>query len=152
MLHRAERPSALDRLLQRRSTIPDARFLALPEPLGEPPYRLALQDVIGPVQTPFRFHCVGDTGGHIDPRPQQRVVAAMAAELAQPDPPRFFFHLGDVVYPHGEADHYRAQFDVPYADYTAPIFAVPGNHDAENGERQREPRSERACVERGAQD
>jgi acid phosphatase type 7 len=140
MLHRAarERPSALDRLLQRRSTIPDDRFLALPEPLGQPPFRLALQDVIGPVATPFRFHCVGDTGGHIDPAPQRRVVAAMAAELEQPDPPRFFFHLGDVVYPHGEADHYRAQFEHAYADYAAPIFAVPGNHDAENGLRSGE--------------
>jgi acid phosphatase type 7 len=133
MLHRAERPSALDRLLQRRSTVPDARFEPLPRPLGEPPYRLALADVIGSVPTPFRFHCVGDTGGHIDPRPQRRVIAAMTAELEGPDPARFFYHLGDVVYPHGEAEHYRAQFELPYAGYTAPIFAVPGNHDSENG-------------------
>ena len=128
-----EGPSALERMLQRRSIVPDARFLPLPDPVGAPPFRLNLDDVIGPVDRPFRFHCVGDTGGHRDLAPQRRVAAEMAADLARPDPPRFFFHLGDVVYPHGEAEHYRAQFDAPYADYTAPIFAVPGNHDAENG-------------------
>ena len=119
---------------QRRSTVPDDRFQPLPEPAGPPPYRRALTDVIGPVRTPFAFHCVGDTGGWRDPRPQQRVATAMVNELARGGPavPRFFYHLGDVVYPHGEADHYRAQLDLAYADYPAPIFAVPGNHDAES--------------------
>jgi predicted phosphodiesterase len=117
------RASALGRMTQRRSTLPDARFQPLPEPVGPPPYRLAL----APTDGALRFHCVGDTGGWRDPRPQRRVAAAMAAERAQ-----FFLHLGDVVYPHGEAEHYRAQFDAAYADYDAPIFAVPGNHDAES--------------------
>ncbi len=129
-----ERPSALERMTQRRSTVPDAGFQPLPEPVGESPYRLALADVIG-VTDPtraLRFHCVGDTGGWRDPGPQRAVAAAMAAELHDATPARFFYHLGDVVYPHGEADHYHAQFHAPYAGYTAPIFAVPGNHDAEN--------------------
>jgi predicted phosphodiesterase len=80
----------------------------------------------------MRFHAVGDTGGHLDPRPQRRVAAAMTRELHEPVPPRFFYHLGDVVYPHGEGPHYGLQFFAAYADYNAPIFAVPGNHDAES--------------------
>ena len=119
-------------MTQRRSTAPDARFQPLPEPAGEPPYRRALTDVIGPAGAPLSFHCVGDTGGWRDPRPQQRVAAAMAAQLGGPAPSRFLYHLGDVVYPHGEAEHYRDQFEIAYAGYPAPIFAVPGNHDAES--------------------
>jgi hypothetical protein len=128
------RPTALQRMTQRRSLQPGAGFLALPEPVGPWPYRLALADVIGETDPdrPLRFHCVGDTGGYRDPEPQRRVVAAMANELSGEDAARFFFHLGDVVYPHGEAEHYRAQFAHAYAPYTAPIFAVAGNHDAEN--------------------
>jgi 3',5'-cyclic AMP phosphodiesterase CpdA len=126
-------------MTQRRPITPDENFVALPEPLGRPPYRRRLDDVIGAEQTEairqagvLRFHCVGDTGGHIDPRPQRRVAAAMARELHAPEPARFFFHLGDVVYPHGEEANYRPQFFSAYADYGAPIFAVPGNHDGES--------------------
>ncbi|MGZ4273758.1 MAG: hypothetical protein ACXVRP_08335 [Solirubrobacteraceae bacterium] len=39
--------------------------------------------------------------------------------------------MGDVVYPHGEEAGYRDQFFSPYVAYTAPIFAIPGNHDGE---------------------
>jgi acid phosphatase type 7 len=133
-------PSALERVIQRRPLTPDAHFLALPDPLGPPPYRRALADVLGPEASraitregALRFHCVGDTGGHVDPRPQRRVAAAMARELHDDPPARFFYHLGDVVYPHGEEANYRPQFFSAYADYAAPIFAVPGNHDAEPG-------------------
>ncbi|MGA9859062.1 MAG: metallophosphoesterase [Solirubrobacteraceae bacterium] len=79
----------------------------------------------------LRFHCVGDTGGWRDPGPQRNVVAAMVEELGGERPAAFFYHLGDVVYPHGEEAHYGAQFYTPYAAYSAPIFAIPGNHDAE---------------------
>ena len=127
-----ERPSARERMTQRRTTVPDAGFQPLPEPSGQPPYRLALADVIGTVDGPLRFHCVGDTGGWRDPGPQRAVAAAMAAELHEAMPARFFYHLGDVVYPHGEEAHYRPQFHAAYSGYSAPIFAVPGNHDAEN--------------------
>jgi hypothetical protein len=106
--------------------------------VGAPPYRRRLADVVGPATAEdiaragvMRFHAVGDTGGHLDPRPQRRVATAMVRELGDDVPARFFYHLGDVVYPHGEEAHYRAQFFTAYAAYTAPIFAVPGNHDAE---------------------
>jgi 3',5'-cyclic AMP phosphodiesterase CpdA len=126
-------------MLQRRRTLADKHFQRLPEPVGSAPYRLALGDVIGRAALAeieaagqLRFHSVGDTGGWRDPEPQRRVAAAMAAELSGAEPARFFFHLGDVVYPHGEREHYRDQFDDAYGSYAAPILAVPGNHDAEN--------------------
>jgi hypothetical protein len=132
------RKTALSQVTQRRSIVPDHSFVALPEPVGAPPYRRLLVDVIGPATAQeiaragvMRFHAVGDTGGHVDPRPQRRVAAAMVRELGDDVPARFFYHLGDVVYPHGEEAHYRPQFFAAYAGYTAPIFAVPGNHDAE---------------------
>jgi hypothetical protein len=130
--------TALAQMTQRRSITPDESFVALPAPVGAPPYRRGLADVVGPAGAEeiaragvMRFHAVGDTGGHVDPRPQRRVATAMVRELADDVPARFFYHLGDVVYPHGEEAHYRAQFFTAYAGYTAPIFAVPGNHDAE---------------------
>ncbi|HEY2260918.1 MAG TPA: metallophosphoesterase [Solirubrobacteraceae bacterium] len=79
----------------------------------------------------LRFHCVGDTGGLHNPGPQRAVAAAMADQLAGENPVRFFYHLGDVVYLHGEETHYRSQFFEPYGDYPAPIFAVAGNHDGD---------------------
>ena len=133
------RKTALAQVTRRRPILPDESFVALPEPAGLAPYRRRLADVIGPDQAQaisetgvLRFHAVGDTGGHLDPRPQRRVVAAMVSELAGTVPARFFYHLGDVVYPHGEEPNYSPQFFSAYADYTAPIFAVPGNHDAES--------------------
>jgi predicted phosphodiesterase len=123
---------------QRRPIVPDDSFVKLPQPLGPAPYRRRLADVIGAEQAQaiarsgvVRFHAVGDTGGHLDPWPQRRVAAAMVSELVGDVPARFFYHLGDVVYPHGEEPNYNPQFFSAYADYTAPIFAVPGNHDAE---------------------
>lgn len=55
----------------------------------------------------------------------------MATELVGEDPVHFFYHLGDLVYLHGEEENYAPQFLVPYARYDRPIFAVAGNHDGE---------------------
>jgi acid phosphatase type 7 len=133
------RKTALTQVTQRRPIVPDESFVALPQPVGSRPYHRPLADVIGQRTSEeitragvMRFHAVGDTGGHIDPRPQRRVADAMVRELADAEPPRFFYHLGDVVYPHGEEPNYHPQFFSAYADYAAPIFAVPGNHDAES--------------------
>lgn len=79
----------------------------------------------------LRFHSAGDTGGWRDGMPQSFVAAAMAADLHAAEPVHFFYHLGDVVYPHGEEANYGSQFFVPYGGYDAPIFAIPGNHDGE---------------------
>jgi len=45
--------------------------------------------------------------------------------------PRFFYHLGDVVYFNGQSINYPSQFYEPYQYYDAPIFAIPGNHDGD---------------------
>ena len=126
--------------------VPDAAFRELPRPVGQPPYRRRLDELIGHEAAAeiaragvFRFHAVGDTGGHRDPRPQARVAAAMTCELSEPAPPRFFYHLGDVVYPHGEESHYHPQFFSAYGEYTAPIVGVPGNHDAESPDAELTP-------------
>ena len=112
--------------------------MPLPLALGSPPYRRRLADVLDPDRMAaidragvVRFHCVGDTGGWRDARPQRGVAEAMVDELRGPRPVDFFYHLGDVVYPHGEEAGYGNQFFMPYGAYTAPIFGVPGNHDAE---------------------
>jgi len=75
------------------------------------------------------FHCVGDTGGVVSANAQQIVANHMQADLASPDPPRFFYHLGDVVYFYGEYANYYGQFYEPYSLYGAPVMAIPGNHD-----------------------
>ena len=110
----------------------------MPPAPGPSPYRLDLADVVGPGAIArieragqLRFHCVGDTGGHENPIPQRAVSAAMSTELIGPAPASFLYHLGDVVYPHGEAAGYESQFIGAYADYDAPILGVPGNHDGE---------------------
>jgi hypothetical protein len=55
----------------------------------------------------------------------------MQAQIDGEDPVRFFYHLGDIVYLHGEEANYRAQFLEPYGGYDAPIFAIAGNHDGD---------------------
>jgi hypothetical protein len=131
-------PSAIRQVLRRRPITPGPTFQPLPAPLGPAPYRRHLADVLTPEQIDaigrrgeLRFHCVGDTGGWRDPRPQHEVAGAMVRELAGATPVDFFYHLGDIVYPHGEEANYRPQFFAPYAAYDAPIFAIPGNHDGE---------------------
>ncbi|MEO8967279.1 MAG: metallophosphoesterase [Solirubrobacteraceae bacterium] len=110
----------------------------LPPPAGVAPYRLGLESIVGADTAAaisragrLRFHAIGDTGGHGNPGPQQAVAAAMATELAGKHPARLHYHLGDVVYPHGEPAGYQAQFHESYRDYRAPIVGIPGNHDGE---------------------
>jgi len=131
-------PDALELLTRRRPVVPDGSFVPLPDPVGEPPYRLELERVIGRDRVDaiartrrLTFHALGDSGGDVDPLPQRRVAGAITRQLYGPQPASFLYHLGDLVYPHGEEAGYRSQFWGAYADYRAPIFAVPGNHDAD---------------------
>jgi acid phosphatase type 7 len=113
-------------------------FHELPAPTGRPPFRLELSSVIGAkadaiaAKGEIVFHCVGDTGGIGDSTPQQ-IVAMWLERDANAQAAAFFYHLGDVVYYDGEHGQYYPQFYEPYLHYPAPIFAIPGNHDADVG-------------------
>jgi 3',5'-cyclic AMP phosphodiesterase CpdA len=109
----------------------------IPPPRVNPPV-MSLSDVLpsgtlNAYSDRITFHCVGDTGGIKTPSHQFLVAQKMVEDFADPDPsarPAFFYHLGDVVYYFGQAKYYYDQFYDPYRDYPAPIFAIPGNHDA----------------------
>jgi hypothetical protein len=78
------------------------------------------------------FHTVGDTGNVKGPRDEDSVSDKMVSDFDEPNPrevPSFFFHLGDVIYSFGESKYYYDQFYDVYRDYSAPIFAIAGNHD-----------------------
>ena len=128
--------SAASQVLRTQTPQSNQPVEPLPAPTGSPPYRLNLSDVLTAQDMKaiedaghLRFHCVGDTGGIKKPEPQEMVAKAMADDLQAADPPRFFYHLGDVVYYYGQESEYYGQFFEPYMDYHAPIFAIPGNHD-----------------------
>jgi hypothetical protein len=80
------------------------------------------------------FHVGGDTGSTVDPVFLKNVVRKMAADFSRKDEsnnPSFLYHLGDVVYNHGESEHYYEQFFAGFNEYPRPIFAIPGNHDGD---------------------
>jgi len=109
----------------------------LPTPTGQSPYRMDLDSLLPAAEMAeirgaghLIFHVVGDVGGIKRPEFQMAVTGAMANQAHDAhDPPRLLYLLGDVVYYNGEAGEYYPQFYEPYADYPAPILAVPGNHD-----------------------
>lgn len=78
---------------------------------------------------------VGDTGSLRSPDFQKKVAGQMIAQYlkapVKEDQPQFLYHLGDVVYNHGEASQYPVQFFGPYKLYPGPIFAIAGNHDSD---------------------
>ncbi|WP_242691559.1 metallophosphoesterase family protein [Desertivirga arenae] len=108
------------------------KFQPLPKPSGAYPYHLSL-DAIAPADAnKIVFHMVGDTGSIRGLAFQEKVVGAMLRQFEKgEDHPDFLFHLGDVVYNHGEASRYYEQFFAPYSKYPRPIFAIPGNHDCD---------------------
>ncbi|GCE30490.1 hypothetical protein KDA_59740 [Dictyobacter alpinus] len=116
-------------------------FRPLPPPTGKAPYHVALEDILPAERMQaiiagqkMVFHTIGDTGGVKRPEDQQLVVSHMENDFLAPDPldrPAFFYHLGDVVYYYGEENQYYSQFYEPNSHYSAPIFAIPGNHDGD---------------------
>ncbi|HZP59103.1 MAG TPA: metallophosphoesterase [Opitutaceae bacterium] len=117
----------------------------IPPPNPRVPLQIILDDFVGAATVAaieqagkISFHAVGDTGAaKVNYQQtvaqalanQANVADAMVADLAGPNPPAFFFHLGDVIYNFGEAQYYYDQFYEPYRMYDRPIFAIPGNHD-----------------------
>jgi hypothetical protein len=139
--HRFGRPRLLAADGPYENTDSSQVFQPLPPPTGVAPYHLELASVLGQpavdaiVQAgSMTFHMVGDTGGISNPLPQQDVAAALEADLASSAAgwtPSFLYVLGDCVYFNGQESLYYPQLYEPYAHYTAPILAVPGNHDGD---------------------
>jgi hypothetical protein len=104
------------------------------------PLHMSLTDVVGasvPGHTTLgqtetiRFDMIGDSGAvtagaHVG----EMSVGEMMTALAKQGPPAFCYHVGDVVYYYGEKQFYYGQFAEVFKEYPAPIFAIPGNHDA----------------------
>lgn len=124
-------------VILRQITDDSANFKPLPKATGTYPYRLDIDTVPGLNAADFRdrmaFHMVGDTGSARQSYFQEPIASALSRQLegTNQGKPAFLYHLGDIVYNHGEAKEYPAQFLGPYRNYHAPIFAIPGNHDAD---------------------
>lgn len=131
---------ALDQLTKLHQFNPlPFRVAQAPEPV------LQLADALGSAGTKVEqaiqaagqivFHSAGDTGAttaKLGMEDEYTVVEKMVADFDEKDPtavPRFFYHLGDVVYSFGEHTYYYDQFYDAFRNYPAPIFAIPGNHD-----------------------
>lgn len=118
-----------------KAVIDPEEVAPLPKPNGSWPFRLDLAAVAGtrPVGDRMDFHMVGDTGSLRNPEFQRQVARSMAAQhdrsSGSREGPDFLLHLGDIVYDHGEASEYAAQFFNPFEHYPAPVFALAGNHD-----------------------
>lgn len=107
-------------------------YLPLPTPQTAEPYRLNLADYIEELdENEFTFHLVGDTGSYKDIIAQQRIGNEIAKNAFQENSSDFMYHLGDVVYHHGEECEYAQQFFTPYERFPGPIFAIAGNHDGD---------------------
>jgi hypothetical protein len=122
----------------------------LPAPSGKAPFRLPLDRVVKATTIQaikesgkLVFHVAGNTGGVKRPEPQILVANAMSRQCQMGDPaerPAFLYLLGNIVYYNGEASEYYNQFYKPYLHYPSPIFAIPGNHDADPLRGKEEPR------------
>jgi hypothetical protein len=136
-------PKSADELTERRRQS-SVGFQPPPVRVENYPYRLSLSSIL-PGRTraieevgQISFHMVGDTGGINGRGAQINVADHMTRQVytrEMIDQPSFFYHLGDIVYYHGEESQYHTQFYHPYQNYPAPIFAIPGNHDGEVGDR-----------------
>jgi hypothetical protein len=104
---------------------------ALPAPTGPPPFRATPKDLGFTDSNPISFFVIGDSGGIVDPDPQNYVSDAMQAQTEKPS---FVYHVGDLVYFNGDESDYPIQFYEPYAHLNVPIIGVPGNHDGDNSD------------------
>ncbi|MEN0054506.1 MAG: metallophosphoesterase [Mucilaginibacter sp.] len=111
------------------------KFQPLPAPSGKYPYHLPIEKILPDISDQkIVFHALGDTGSVRDSDTIGIVAAEMTRQyndLKGSDRPQFLYHLGDIVYNHGEAERYEQQFLSPYKQYPAPIFAIAGNHDSD---------------------
>jgi len=126
----------VDKPILLRGKFTDAeKFRPIPPPVGKWPYNLDIGEVepaIAGKENELIFHIVGDTGSAKD-LSFQRLLAQQLIKQAKGDKNKaqLLYHLGDIVYDHGEKEEYPAQFFKPFEGYPGPIFSIPGNHDAE---------------------
>jgi hypothetical protein len=80
-----------------------------------------------------RFVILGDPGE--GDKSQYAVVRPFLARHAVDGKPpySFAFILSDVIYPAGDSKDYPRKFYGPYQRFDGPIYAVPGNHDWDDG-------------------
>jgi hypothetical protein len=112
------------------------KFKPVPPPSGQYPYHLDIKTIIPTLpENKMVFHMAGDTGGLVFPEVKHRVANEMILQCEEiekdEDRPKFFFHLGDVVYNYGQEEQYYPQFFEPYREYPGKVFAIAGNHDAD---------------------
>ena len=122
----------------KKFTDDSANYKPLPSPTFPAPYRLNIADILpnatDTLSQSMSFHMVGDTGSVRHSNFQALVAKSLADQITNAPldkKPAFLYHLGDIVYNHGETHEYPEQFLKPYSLYDAPIFAIPGNHDAD---------------------
>ena len=109
-----------------------SNYLPLPIPRQEKSYRLTFKPSLDLEQEEsLSFHMVGDTGSFKNFDYQFSIIEKIVQKATRENDVDFLFHLGDVVYHHGEASEYHQQFFKPYENYPAPIFAIAGNHDGD---------------------
>ncbi len=78
-----------------------------------------------------RFAIIGDPGeGDVS---QWAVVRPFLALHRRDRPYEFAFVLSDVIYPAGATTDYPQRFYGPYHAFDRPVYAVPGNHDWDDG-------------------
>ena len=79
------------------------------------------------------FHAVGDTGGILGTVAQDAVAAQMEQQIQKAPTkarPRFFFHLGDVVYYNGQSQNYSTSSTSPTSTMTRRFSPCPATTTA----------------------
>jgi len=123
--------TAGEQLRKHQTPAPTEHTAVLPAPTGQPPFRATPADLGFTDATPITFFVIGDSGGIVDPDPQNNVSNAMQAHASGH---AFVWHVGDLVYFNGDEADYPVQFYEPYAHLNVPIIGHPGNHDGDNSD------------------
>lgn len=101
-----------------------------PEQCPTDPDRFLMRPVDGSGDATARFLLIGDPGeGDLSQWAVRRPLVARAGQEGVD----FAVILSDVIYPAGEALHYRDRFHGPLRELEAPVYAIPGNHDWNDG-------------------
>lgn len=110
-----------------------SNYQPLPAPRPKGDLRLDLLEYLPHLKDSkeIRLHLVGDTGSFKNLEAQAAIAGEIVSNAKKGKGTDFLYHLGDIVYHHGEASEYPSQFLTPYAQYPGPIFAIAGNHDGD---------------------